>query len=190
MATILQSLNCSMTTVSNKEMTDIQFVLILISWFLIEFIGNALLIGLIQFERMEGDPLKRRMTDQLLTSVYIMLVVLNLTSGNLIAWVSMTNINFGLDVSYILIIFTRFNIIFTLMVMFESMLLRIMIEFIWKRVPLINQDFVAKYLTWINLLVGLQLTVIGSFAKRNQEPTIWTLSTELLDEEFYNYRPR
>lgn len=190
MATILQSLNCSMTTVSNKEMIDIQLLFISITWFLIEFFGNALLIGLIQFERMEGDPLKRRMTDQLLTSVYIMLVVLNLTSGNLIAWVSLTNIDFGLDVSYILIIFTRFNIIFTLMVMFESMLLRIMIEFIWKRLPLVDQDFVAKYLTWINLLVGLQLTVIGSFAKRNQEPTIWNLSEELLDEEVYNYRPR
>ena len=186
----LQVLNGSVTTFPSQEMSNTQLFLISISWLLIELLGNPLLIGLIQFERLEGDPLKRRITDQLSTSVYIMLVGLNVTSGNLIAWVSMTNIDFGIDVSYLLIIFTRFNIIFTLMVMFESMLLRIMIEFLWKRIPLIDQDFVAQFLKWINLLVGLQLTVIGTFAKRSQEPTIWNLSEEWLDEEVYNYRPR
>ena len=35
-----------------------------IQWFLIQVFGNGLLIGLIQFDRHGGDPLKRRITDQ------------------------------------------------------------------------------------------------------------------------------
>ena len=33
-------------------------------WFIIEFLGNGLIIGTIQFDRFGGDPLKRRITDQ------------------------------------------------------------------------------------------------------------------------------
>ena len=33
-------------------------------WFIIEFLGNGLIIGTIQFDRFGGDPLKRRTTDQ------------------------------------------------------------------------------------------------------------------------------
>ena len=33
-------------------------------WLLIELVGSVMLIGLIQFERLNGDPLKRRIVDQ------------------------------------------------------------------------------------------------------------------------------
>ena len=33
-------------------------------WFLVFFVGNTLLYGLIQFDRLGGDPLKRRIIDQ------------------------------------------------------------------------------------------------------------------------------
>ena len=33
-------------------------------WLLIELVGSCMLIGLIQFERLNGDPLKRRIVDQ------------------------------------------------------------------------------------------------------------------------------
>ena len=35
-----------------------------IQWLLFQVIGNGLLIGLIQFDRFGGNPLKRRITDQ------------------------------------------------------------------------------------------------------------------------------
>ena len=35
-----------------------------IQWLLFQIIGNGLLIGLIQFDRFGGNPLKRRITDQ------------------------------------------------------------------------------------------------------------------------------
>ena len=33
-------------------------------WIILEFPCNAMLFGLVQFERIGGDPLKRRITDQ------------------------------------------------------------------------------------------------------------------------------
>lgn len=39
-------------------------VLIVILWILIEIPGNLMLIGLVKFEKFAGDPLKRRITDQ------------------------------------------------------------------------------------------------------------------------------
>ena len=33
-------------------------------WIVIEVFGNGLLFGLIQFDRLGGDPLKRRIIDQ------------------------------------------------------------------------------------------------------------------------------
>ena len=33
-------------------------------WLSIEVVGSGLLIGLIEFERLGGDPLKRRIVDQ------------------------------------------------------------------------------------------------------------------------------
>ena len=37
-------------------------------WILYMFPGNALLFGMVQFDRMGGDPLKRRITDQVQNS--------------------------------------------------------------------------------------------------------------------------
>ena len=46
------------------EMTTIETLIILILWILVQFIGNALLFGLIIYERQGNDPLKRRIIDQ------------------------------------------------------------------------------------------------------------------------------
>ena len=35
-------------------------------WIVIEVFGNGLLFGLIQFDRLGGDPLKRRIIDQVI----------------------------------------------------------------------------------------------------------------------------
>ena len=41
-------------------------ILILVIWVLLAIIGNGLIIGIIQFDRFGGDPLKRRIVDQVL----------------------------------------------------------------------------------------------------------------------------
>ena len=53
-------------TFSPIEFSTGEKIMFLIEWFIIQVFGNALLLGLIQFDRFGGDPLKRRMIDQVL----------------------------------------------------------------------------------------------------------------------------
>ena len=46
------------------SLTNLEKIVVGVLWFLIEVIGNLLLLGLIQYERFGGDPLKRRLIDQ------------------------------------------------------------------------------------------------------------------------------
>ena len=39
-------------------------------WLIIEVLGNGFIIGIIQFDRLGGDPLKRRITDQVSEKVF------------------------------------------------------------------------------------------------------------------------
>ena len=57
-------LNSTKFELPEKGLGNLQSIAIVLIWLLIEVFGNALLIGLIQFERLGGDPLKRRITDQ------------------------------------------------------------------------------------------------------------------------------
>ena len=46
------------------DLNEIEVGIILVIWFSVQFLGNGLLIGLIQFDRFGEDPLKRRIIDQ------------------------------------------------------------------------------------------------------------------------------
>ena len=61
------------TTKINFESEDfalqsnlLEKILIVVIWVLLAIIGNGLVIGIIQFDRFGGDPLKRRIIDQVL----------------------------------------------------------------------------------------------------------------------------
>ena len=44
---------------------------IVLLWLAIQIPGNAMLFGIIQFDRLGGDPLKRRIQDQVRMGLYI-----------------------------------------------------------------------------------------------------------------------
>ena len=44
-------------------------VIFAIEWVLIQFVGNPLLWGMIQFDRLGSDPMKRRIIDQVIFSI-------------------------------------------------------------------------------------------------------------------------
>ena len=46
------------------QLRTIEKAMIVTLWLFIEVLGSVLLIGLIEFERLGGDPLKRRIVDQ------------------------------------------------------------------------------------------------------------------------------
>ena len=51
-------------TVEEVELGITGKAIIVLLWLLTETIGNGLLIGLIRFDIFAGDPLKRRISDQ------------------------------------------------------------------------------------------------------------------------------
>ena len=62
---------CANMTMTNESSTlfveEIQMVDKIIAgifWILYTIPGNALMFGIVQFDRLGGDPLKRRITDQ------------------------------------------------------------------------------------------------------------------------------
>ena len=52
----------SSLTVEEIEMED--RIIAVVLWILYTIPGNALMFGIVQFDRLGGDPLKRRITDQ------------------------------------------------------------------------------------------------------------------------------
>ena len=59
----LTSLNIS----ENSDYTIVERSFSLSIWIMISVVGNAMLIGIVQNSRLQGDPLKRRITDQVST---------------------------------------------------------------------------------------------------------------------------
>ena len=49
----------------------VEKVAIVILWLVIQIPGNIMLVGIIQFDRLGGDPLKRRIQDQVRMGLYI-----------------------------------------------------------------------------------------------------------------------
>ena len=59
--------NTSPLMLSNSEDSDCTIAegsLSISIWIMISVVGNAMLFGIVQNSRLQGDPLKRRMTDQ------------------------------------------------------------------------------------------------------------------------------
>ena len=50
--------------IEENEASTAEKVMLGIIWIMLEIVGNGLIFGLIQFDRLGGDPLKRRITDQ------------------------------------------------------------------------------------------------------------------------------
>ena len=185
----VNSSNISLTT-EDSEANIGKYFTIIVLWTLIELIGNPLLVGLIQFERNQGDPLKRRLNDQLLTSVYCVVIFFNLTSGNLFTWSAITDIDLNIYVSYFAMEVRRFTIIFAMLVLCECAILRTLIEYYWKNIPPMEQEFTISCLTKINFLLSFQLTVIGSLAGNNRELFRLQGVSQIFHIDLINYTPR
>ena len=54
--------------ISNITFESHEKIIFAIEWVLIQFVGNPLLWGMIQFDRFGSDPMKRRIIDQVLFS--------------------------------------------------------------------------------------------------------------------------
>ena len=54
----------SLESTELEKSSNIEKVICILVWLIIQTLGNFLILGIIQYERFGGDPLKRRITDQ------------------------------------------------------------------------------------------------------------------------------
>ena len=159
----------SLESTDLEKSSNIEKVICILVWLIIQTLGNFLIIGIIQNERFGGDPLKRRITDQvkkgkkvcffliifccifkLFTMSFIHLVILNVISPSmrlayvLIPW----NIGYWFDFifHYLRISYSLYIVIFFI----EYIILKYFIEFIWKRVPPLDHVFTSTCLNILN----------------------------------------
>ena len=56
----------SLESTELEKSSNIEKVICVLVWLIIQILGNFLILGIIQYERFGGDPLKRRITDQVI----------------------------------------------------------------------------------------------------------------------------
>ena len=181
-------------TYSPIDFSNGEKVMFLMEWFIIQVFGNALLLGLIEFDRFGGDPLKRRIIDQvciwnleseleLISISYFQIYAIgciisifnNLTLLNIeaIFVLSSTELNDFCRFWYKFIMIT--GSVFFSMSVSEAAILRFFTLFIWRRVPPIDHQFTCTFLTLFNTVFSI---LLGGFSRR------YTLEDVALDHRF------
>ena len=67
--------------------------------------------------------------------------------------------NVGVVLSAVVVTMRVGGAVFLIMIVIETTLLRYFMEFVWKRVPAINDAFVVTFLTFLNLLMGFLVSM-------------------------------
>lgn len=86
---------------------------------------------------------------------YGVLLVMNIISTNMIGWAACTSYDFNENLSYLVPFIRNQGAHFTALTAIEAAILRYLTEFVWKRVPPIDQDFTARCLIGINLMLSI-----------------------------------
>ena len=106
---------------------------------------------------------------QLYLGCWYMFLVSNVVSGTMLTWSALTAWDFGPTNSYIVPFVRQISIIQILLTMSQSILLRILTEYVWKRIPPMDNVFTSFFLTVNNLLLSVLLPIItcnsGSFSE-------------------------
>ena len=150
-----------------------------VTWGLMQFPCNALIFGLVQFDRLGGDPLKRRVTDQvcqLMQSMFALTfrllipihlyhfqlfsnLLLNFIISNILRSVQTVQVIFDLDHIWFLNKFTLFTPTQSLLALqytfIEIVLFKFWLRFIKKRLVPMDDNFIVTVLTMENITMSV-----------------------------------
>ncbi len=118
-------------------------------------IGNTLLMGIVDFKRSGGDPMKRTVLNQLTSLVFESLLVHGTLTGSGYLWI----VFFGPSGPNLaaLIIIARYTLItFAFLAFCQYIWIQCLVTYRWQSVVL-HYDFWPRYLTRINLIMSLLL---------------------------------
>lgn len=133
-------------------------------YFLTETLGNSLLIGIIWYEKCGSDPSTRTLINKLTSAFCTMLLVMNLTLTNYVAYVHLTGPS-GIRLCSFSIFCSNFFLCLGLLYLDTIIILRYMYIFWWKNVGAINDRAFSLFSTVNNIviafLIGIILYILG-----------------------------
>ncbi len=131
-------------------------------------IGNALIIGIVDFEHWGGDPMKRTVLNQL-TSLTCGCILLHGTlMGSMYQWITIMGPSESTMAACFTIGRTMLST-YAFLTLTEYILIQCLVVFKWKRVSL-QDDFIASFLAMFNFLLSLLWTCsffVCDFHKNN-----------------------
>ncbi len=116
-------------------------------------LGNAMLLGIIDFERWGGDPMKRTVLNQLTSLAFGGILFHGILTGSIYQWIVLTGPG-GTGMAASIVIGRNFSTVLIFLNLVEHIWIQCLIMYKWKSVVFI-EDFMARFLACLNLLVSL-----------------------------------
>ena len=158
---------------------------------LLDYIWNSVLwnfdtyLGIIHYEKFGQDPQKRSFPDRIFSFNILLVIFCSLISDTII---QIRNIFGPVGVNITLLKYYAISVLLTVPLGFaESILFKCFMVFFWKKLAMINDDFLAMFFKLFNFMVAQIISVIrmtnGDFYKGGSFRTISGMDIEA-DEEY------
>ena len=106
---------------------------------------------------------------QLYTTGNILLLWTNFISVNMLVWSALTNMDFGIHISYLVPFSRQVCFLDYLLSTIETIILRYFTEFVWKRIPPLDQNFTVLFLNIVNIMLAVFMATTLLFIGGGQE---------------------
>ena len=124
-------------------------------------LGNAMLLGIVDFERWGGDPMKRTVLNQLTSFACSCIILHGTWTGSIYQWIILMG-PAGPGLAMGIVIGRNFLTIMAFLALVEHILIQCLIVFKWGTVVLLD-DFLFRFLSCLNVTVSSLIAGIYYF---------------------------
>ena len=87
----------------------------------------------------------------------------------MLVWSALTDMDFGIRISYLVPFSRQVCFLVLLLSTIETIILRYFTEFVWKRIPPLDQNFTVLFLNILNIMLAVFMATILLFVGGGQE---------------------
>ena len=133
--------------------TTIRSIIGSLNYSLCMIIGNFMYIGIIDFEKWGGDPMRRTVLNQLTSLACGSILVLVTWTGSIYQWIIIYGPSGPRLASWFVLSRKTFSLLVSMSVL-EHILIQLLVVYKWNRV-LLHDNFLARFLYGFNLMISL-----------------------------------
>ena len=90
----------------------------------------------------------------------MIMVVTNIVPSSMLTWSAVTTWDFSYNFAYIAIFIRVFLATFAHLILVEYCILKYLIEFLWKRIPPLDQSFTTFCISLVNLSMSFAFAIV------------------------------